>query len=97
MSDPGPYRDGKVHVCAVQCSTCVFRSGNLMHLAPGRLRDLVEQNLAADAVLQCHQTLPYYPGRRPSAICRGYFDAYSDQVWLLRLAQSGGVIVFDEG
>ena len=32
------YRDGKVHVQSEECSTGVFRKGNLMHLQPGRLR-----------------------------------------------------------
>lgn len=51
---------------AERCSSCVFRLGNLMHLAPGRR-----------AALICHQTLSY--GDHPEigeAVCRGYYDAY---------------------
>lgn len=44
---------------AEKCSTCVFRPGNLMHLRPGRLKALIETNLAADAALICHMTLRY--------------------------------------
>ena len=31
-----------VRLCARRCDTCVFRPGNLIHLAPGRLRGMVE-------------------------------------------------------
>lgn len=72
----GPYRGGKVHVLAERCSTCVFRPGNLMTLSDGRLRDLIDQNLKADAALVCHKTLPYAEGDVLPAICRGFFDAY---------------------
>jgi hypothetical protein len=60
-----------------RCATCVFRPGNLMRLAPGRLAELVEHNLAVGAALICHDTLPY--GARPEVgetVCRGWYDAY---------------------
>lgn len=86
-------RDGKLRVLSGQCSTCVFRPGNPMHLNPGRLRDLVQQNLAADAALVCHQTLTYgdHPGFGP-ALCRGFFDAYGHLVNLVRImGRLGGI------
>lgn len=95
MTDHRPFRDGKVHVLAEQCSTCVFRGGNLMHLAPGRVKELVTDNVEADSALQCHQTLPYSDKDRPGAVCRGFFDAYADQTVPLRLAKAVGVVVFD--
>jgi hypothetical protein len=84
MSLP-PYRDGKVHVLREKCSTCVFRPGNLMHLSPGRLKELIETNLAAEAAFSCHQTLPAY-GTAAQALCRGYVDRYRQHVPALRLA-----------
>lgn len=80
--------DGKLRVLTERCSTCVFRPGNPMHLNPGRLRDLVQQNLSAGAALVCHQTLSYgdHPDFGP-ALCRGFYDAHGHQVNLVRIMQ----------
>lgn len=62
-------------VQADKCSTCVFRPGNLMHLTPGRVKELVDENVAQRGHLTCHQTLLYaQPTRMRPAICRGYAD-----------------------
>jgi hypothetical protein len=70
---------GRPQAMAAMCSSCVFRPGNRMRLGAGRLRELVEHNRAAGAVLTCHQTLSYggHPELGQSA-CRGYLDAYPD-------------------
>jgi hypothetical protein len=73
-----------VLVLSEQCATCVFRPGNPMHLARGRLKDLVDSNLAAGALLVCHDTLSY--GAHPEAgeaMCRGFWDRYRERtnVW----------------
>lgn len=69
---------GGVRLLAEQCSTCVFRPGNLMHLAPGRLRDLIAVNRRAGGYLVCHQTLNaggrHDPATRGEALCRGFYD-----------------------
>lgn len=91
----GPYRDGKVHVLEDRCSTCVFRPGNLMSLSPGRLAELARENVAVDSALQCHQTLSYAADPAPPAVCRGFYDAYADQTFPLRLAQTIGLVEFD--
>lgn len=85
--DHPPYRDGKVHVLSARCSTCVFRPGNLMHLSPGRMKDLVETNRRNDTAFACHQTLG-----GEQAICFGYFDAYHRDITPLRFAVALGVI-----
>ena len=87
-----PYRNGRVHVLAERCSTCVFRAGNLMQLQPGRLAALVERNLAAQSALTCHSTLYRDVDE---AVCRGFFDAYQDDSPPLRLAVALGVVEFD--
>jgi hypothetical protein len=92
---PGPYRDGTVHVLSERCSTCVFRPGNLMSLHEGRLADLVEANRAADSALTCHQTLPYSGTGAEPAVCRGYYDAYADDVTPLRFARILNLIIED--
>lgn len=87
------YRDGKVHVMSERCSTCVFRPGNKMHLPPGRFKQLVEVNRENDTAFACHQTLDYggydVPG---AAVCRGYFDAYKDEITPLMMARALDVI-----
>jgi hypothetical protein len=88
-----PYRDGRLHVLADRCSTCVFRPGNLMSLSPGRLRELVKANVDNDAALVCHQTLSY--GSHPEmgeALCRGFVDANSGNVPALRLAEAMDIV-----
>jgi hypothetical protein len=88
-----PWRDDELHVVAEKCATCVFRPGNLMHLAPGRVKDLVDDNLDADAALVCHKTLPY--GDRSEvgeAICRGFWDGPFDGHPTRRLAEMLGVV-----
>lgn len=82
-----PYRDGQVHVLSRQCATCVLRPGNLMRLQQGRLKNLIETNRRKDTALTCHDTLD---GER--AICRGYFDAYWQEVTPLRMAVAFHII-----
>jgi hypothetical protein len=93
MPEPGPFRGGQVHVLAGKCRTCVFRPGNLMRLRPGRLKQIVADNVAAQSALTCHSTL--YAAPAPPAICRGFWDRYQAQVWPLRLAVAMGMVVFD--
>ena len=87
----GPYRDGEVHVLAVQCETCVFRPGNLMSLPPGRLTELVRENVDADSALTCHSTL--YRDDVEQAVCRAFYERHPTLP--LRLADAMGLIVLD--
>jgi hypothetical protein len=89
----GPFRGGKVHVLAGKCSTCVFRAGNRMHLAEGRLKDLIDSNVENDSALTCHKTLDEWPGTAPPAVCRGFFDGYKTTP--LQIAERLGMIVMD--
>lgn len=72
---------GLCRLLSEQCSTCVGRPGNLMHLKPGRLKELVRQNTGQDTMgLVCHQTLDY--GGNPDygrALCRWFYDTYGSQ------------------
>ncbi len=85
----GPYRDGLVHVCRTQCSTCIFRAGNLMRLQPGRVKSMVAQATKADSCIPCHQTLD---GKQ--SVCRGFFDRH--QTAPLQIAQRLGLVKFTE-
>ncbi len=75
------HATGKPRLLSEQCSTCVGRPGNLMHLRPGRLKDLIQNNIAGSSMgLICHQTLGY--GDSPSygeALCRWFYDTYGPQ------------------
>lgn len=93
--DHRPYRGGKVHVVAEKCDTCVFHPGNRMSLQPGRLADLIKDNVDAESALQCHKTLPYSPEQKPGAVCRGFFDSYALETPPLRLAMAMNILAFD--
>lgn len=85
MSKP-VYADGKVHVMKVKCSTCIFRPGNLMNLEPGRVKEMVDGSIADGAAITCHKTI--HGQAEQEAVCRGFFDAYAEQVPALRMAQA---------
>lgn len=88
------YRDGHVHVLADRCSTCIFRAGNLMQLAPGRVKGMVEQTEEDGATVPCHQTLVQYDGPMAgrNAICRGWWDAYARKDAILQFARAAGIL-----
>lgn len=81
-----PFRNGRVHVCAEMCSTCVFRPGNRMNLNRGRVRDMVDSAKADDSAIVCHKTL----GTGENAVCRGFFDRHKTQP--LQVAERLGLI-----
>lgn len=83
-----------------KCGTCVFWPGNLMHLRPGRLADLIAANRHAGTALVCHLTTH---GQRPDlgeVLCRGYYDAYGDDTAVIqilrRMCAAEGVEPFEE-
>jgi hypothetical protein len=69
---------GLCRLLSEQCSTCIGRPGDLMHLRPGRLKTLIAQNTGDGTMgLVCHQTLEY--GDHPdfgNALCRWFYDTY---------------------
>ena len=85
------YRDGRVHVCADLCPTCVFRPGNLMRLEPGRLAGMVRDAVANDSAIICHSTL--YGEKEHHAVCRGFFDRHATAP--LQIAARLGLIDWD--
>lgn len=90
-----PVFDGHhIHVCREMCETCIFRSGNLMQLPPGRVAGMVKDSIAAEAAITCHSTL--YSEGTQQAVCRGFFDRHANSVLTLRLAQAMDIIVFTD-
>jgi hypothetical protein len=51
------FRDGRVHVCARMCDTCICRPGNLMELEEGRVEQMVALATMAESCIPCHETL----------------------------------------
>lgn len=89
------YSDGKVHVMAQMCSTCVFRPGNLMNLMPGRLKAMVTESIAEGGGITCHKTI--LGQAEQEATCRGFFDKYGERVQALQVADRIGVIEYVSG
>jgi hypothetical protein len=67
----------KTRLLARECDTCIFRPGNLMHLAPGGLKQLVAEARDRAGYIICHSTLPAVDSPVPPAVCRGFADRYS--------------------
>ncbi len=86
----GVFRDGSVHVMAEQCSTCIFRGGNLMDLEPGRVKQMVDDATASDGCIPCHKTT--YGQAEGEAVCRGFFDLHSTPT--LQIAERIGIVKF---
>lgn len=86
----GPFRDGNIHVLDGKCSTCIFRPGNLMHLSEGFVEKMVDDALADNTIIVCHQTLD-----GPRSVCRGFYDRHKADVMPLRLATAMDTLVFD--
>lgn len=97
-NDPGTSvldpETGRPRVLSEECSDCVFRPGNLMHLRPGRLKELVEANTSQGAGLTCHQTLPGISDQAP-AWCRGFYDRYPNTAIFLLGREIGGPVEVD--
>lgn len=77
---PGVFSD--------MCSTCVFRPGNLMRLHPGRLKDIVDANVATGTLLICHNTT--YGQAKEEIVCRGFYDIYGPKLSVYQIIQRMG-------
>lgn len=76
-----------VRVMAERCPTCIFRPGNLMHLDPGRVKEMLDGIRENDGCIPCHDTL----GDPLQAVCRGQYEAHKTQP--LQIAERLGMIV----
>lgn len=80
---------GQVRVLSGMCDTCIFYPDNRMRLRPGRREQMVADCLRRDSHIVCHDTLP---AGRDGAVCRGFFNRHSRDVWPLRVARALGLI-----
>jgi hypothetical protein len=82
----------KPRLLSDQCATCVFRHGNPMHLRPGRLKRLIQENTGPEAHgLVCHETLSY--SQNPvfgPAFCRGFYDRFGHLANCIRICERLG-------
>jgi hypothetical protein len=78
----------RLRVHSEQCSTCIFRPGNLMKLRPGRLQQLIQLNRRQDSHIVCHQTLK--DGMQ--AVCRGFYDRFTSQMIRICGRMKGGTV-----
>ncbi len=80
---------GEIRLCSRMCDTCIFRPGNLMFLAPGRMAGMVKEARADEGHITCHKTLD----TDAPAICRGYADkADHGRSMALRVGRIMGMI-----
>lgn len=91
MTKHNVYRDGKVHVLANECATCIFRPAT-RPVDGARVAGMVRDTMDTDAAtVVCHSTL--YRGKpEQHAICRGWWDRFADRDRVLRLAAALDVI-----
>lgn len=87
------FRDNKLHVMPAKCSTCIFHPGNRMHLRSGRVKEMVDGCITEGVVIPCHKTT--FQEAPVAAICRGFFDSYSEQIPLLQIAKRMNVVTYD--
>ena len=72
------FREGRVHVCASMCETCIYRPDSELFNTP-----IKAQAKAADSAVICHHTLCGRP--RENAVCAGFYR--HDSTPILRLAK----------
>ena len=87
------YRDGKVHVLAAECATCIFRPAT-RPVDGARVAGMVRETLEEDAAtVVCHSTL--YRRDVQHAICRGWYDRLGGRSATLQIAERMGVLQED--
>lgn len=64
-----PFRNGRVHIKASFCATCIFRPGSLIDLDPGRRDGMVALAIKRQSAITCHETLDGL-----QAVCRGFYE-----------------------
>jgi hypothetical protein len=81
--------DGQVRVLAPACSTCIYGPGSIV--TPERRDEVTAANLAADALLTCHHTLPGMSDGLDPAVCAGFWARHRRDVTAGRLAYLIGI------
>lgn len=78
------FRDGRVHVMAEECATCIFRPAT-RPVDGARVAGMVRETMDTEgSSVVCHSTL--YKRPRRNAVCRGWFDRLAQRDNTFRLA-----------
>jgi hypothetical protein len=92
---PRPARD-EVPVRAEMCETCIFRPGDVMRLAPGRVEEMVRSVRMSGSYIPCHETMHMRRRGLTKPACRGLYDLHPDQaVFQLADRIAGGLVFVD--
>ncbi|MFC1418658.1 hypothetical protein [Streptacidiphilus cavernicola] len=85
-----------VRVMSKKCTTCIYRPGNLMHLAPGRLAQITREAIDCEGQVVCHESDGVTPGTgQPAAVCKGFEEhPQSRRSLALRMADALGWTVY---
>jgi len=95
MTDADIFRDGKVHVLADKCATCIFTKNRPLGVDGKRVASMVRDTKDdPGATIPCHSTL-YRPDKQENAICRGWYDKFAEADPVLIAANAYNVIEFD--
>lgn len=77
-----------MRIATAQCTTCIFRPGNKMHLEQGRLATMIATVRATESYVICHDSLDLSP--RQQVICHGSFTRIKTRI--IQLAERMGFI-----
>ncbi|WP_329214829.1 hypothetical protein OG352_05285 [Streptomyces sp. NBC_01485] len=82
---------GVVRQCTVLCDTCIYRPGDLAHLAPGRVQEMTQAAMADEGHIVCHATI----GTPTPAICAGFarHPIGAARSLALRIVRAGGAVL----
>ena len=76
------FRNGKVHVCAVMCESCIYRPGSGAYQSP-----IIEAAVKEGTAVICHKTLD----TPENAVCAGFHANHRTPV--LHMAEHMGIVV----
>lgn len=82
------YRDGKVHVMADHCPTCIY--GPNSPVSTERVRGMLDYCVRDNRITPCHEWMD----TKTPAICHGLYA--TGRVGMLQIAERMGAIVLDE-
>lgn len=92
-SDVLDHAAGKVRVLAARCQTCVFRAEGREIFGEDRCEEVIRRNVEANALLTCHETLPYGPHPEfGPAVCAGFWARHGLATAAGRLARLIGLV-----
>lgn len=84
-----------MNILKEQCATCIFRPGNPMELREGAVKSMVDQCMATDDFIPCHENMVYEDRfdddderlavTSESPVCAGFHQAYPTSGQLIRI------------